>query len=52
MATFGVETTTDEVLEGIDLKGRWALVTGASAGLGVETRLICERKSFVIYCQI
>ena len=37
MATFGVETTTDEVLEGIDLKGRWALVTGASAGLGVET---------------
>ncbi len=30
-------TTTDEVLEGIDLTGRLALVTGASAGLGVET---------------
>lgn len=37
MATFGAETTTDEVLEGIDLTGRWALITGASAGLGVET---------------
>jgi NAD(P)-dependent dehydrogenase (short-subunit alcohol dehydrogenase family) len=35
--TFGRETTTDEVLEGIDLTGRHALVTGASAGLGVET---------------
>ena len=30
-------TTTDEVLDGIDLTGRLALVTGASAGLGVET---------------
>ncbi len=37
MAAFGAETTTDEVLEGIDLTGRWALVTGASAGLGQET---------------
>ena len=31
------ETTTDEVLAGVDLTGRVALVTGASAGLGVET---------------
>jgi NAD(P)-dependent dehydrogenase (short-subunit alcohol dehydrogenase family) len=30
-------TTTDEVLEGVDLTGRTALITGASAGLGVET---------------
>jgi NAD(P)-dependent dehydrogenase (short-subunit alcohol dehydrogenase family) len=37
MSTFGRETTTDEVLAGIDLSGRHALVTGASAGLGVET---------------
>jgi NAD(P)-dependent dehydrogenase (short-subunit alcohol dehydrogenase family) len=34
---FGPDTTTSEVLEGIDLTGRTALVTGASAGLGVET---------------
>jgi NAD(P)-dependent dehydrogenase (short-subunit alcohol dehydrogenase family) len=35
--SFGMTSTTDEVLEGIDLTGRHALVTGASAGLGVET---------------
>lgn len=33
----GVETTTDEVLEGIDLTGKVAMVTGASGGLGAET---------------
>lgn len=35
--TFGAKSTTDEVLEGIDLKGKRALVTGVSSGLGVET---------------
>ena len=35
--SFGSESTTDEVLEGVDLSGRWVLVTGASAGLGQET---------------
>jgi NAD(P)-dependent dehydrogenase (short-subunit alcohol dehydrogenase family) len=34
---FGAETTTDEVLEGVDLSGKRILITGASAGLGVET---------------
>ncbi len=34
---FGAETTTDEVMAGIDLSGRRALVTGASGGLGLET---------------
>ncbi len=33
----GPTTTTDEVAAGIDLSGRVAVVTGASAGLGVET---------------
>ena len=33
----GFETTTEEVIEGIDLTGRVALVTGASSGLGAET---------------
>ena len=36
-ATFDASSTTDEVLEGVDLTGRRVLVTGASAGLGVET---------------
>jgi len=34
---FGEESTTDDVLEGVDLSGKRILVTGASAGLGVET---------------
>ncbi|HEY8996426.1 MAG TPA: SDR family NAD(P)-dependent oxidoreductase [Edaphobacter sp.] len=34
---FGAKSTTDEVLAGVDLKGKRFLVTGASAGLGVET---------------
>jgi NAD(P)-dependent dehydrogenase (short-subunit alcohol dehydrogenase family) len=35
--TFGATSTTDEVLEGLDLGGKRILVTGVSAGLGVET---------------
>lgn len=34
---FGAESTTDEVLAGVDLTGKRILVTGVSAGLGVET---------------
>lgn len=36
-ASFGAFSTTDEVLSGIDLRGKRILVTGVSAGLGVET---------------
>jgi NAD(P)-dependent dehydrogenase (short-subunit alcohol dehydrogenase family) len=35
--TFGAKSTTEEVLTGVDLKGKRILVTGVSAGLGVET---------------
>ncbi|MGZ4713808.1 MAG: SDR family NAD(P)-dependent oxidoreductase [Acidimicrobiia bacterium] len=35
--TFGATTTTDEVLDGLDLTGKRYLVTGASTGLGEET---------------
>src|SRR5271155_4285702 len=34
---FGATSTTDEVLEGVNLAGKRVLVTGVSAGLGVET---------------
>ena len=34
---FGATSTTDEVLSGLNLKGKRILVTGVSAGLGVET---------------
>jgi NAD(P)-dependent dehydrogenase (short-subunit alcohol dehydrogenase family) len=36
-SNFGATSTTDEVLAGVDLSGKRILVTGASAGLGVET---------------
>ena len=34
---FGAESTTEDVLAGVSLKGKRILVTGVSAGLGVET---------------
>lgn len=34
---FGATSTTDDVLAGVDLTGKRILVTGVSAGLGVET---------------
>ena len=34
---FGNETTAAEVLEGVDLSGRRAVVTGGGSGIGVET---------------
>lgn len=36
-ATLGATTTTEDVISGISLSDRVALVTGASSGLGVET---------------
>jgi NAD(P)-dependent dehydrogenase (short-subunit alcohol dehydrogenase family) len=35
--TFGAQTTAAEVIDGVDLHGRRAVVTGASSGIGVET---------------
>ena len=40
---FGATSTTDEVLEGVNLKGKRVLVTGVSAGLGVETARALDR---------
>jgi NAD(P)-dependent dehydrogenase (short-subunit alcohol dehydrogenase family) len=34
---FGALSTTDDVLQGVDLSGKRVLVTGVSAGIGVET---------------
>ena len=36
-ATFGATSTTEDVLAGSDLRDRRVLITGVSAGLGVET---------------
>ena len=37
MSKWNKETTTNEILEGLDLSGKKVLVTGASGGLGEET---------------
>jgi NAD(P)-dependent dehydrogenase (short-subunit alcohol dehydrogenase family) len=34
---FGFETTAAEVVEGVDLSGKRAIVTGGASGIGVET---------------
>lgn len=34
---FGAKSTADEVLSGVDLRGKRFLVTGVSAGIGLET---------------
>ncbi|MCU1458265.1 MAG: oxidoreductase, partial [Actinomycetia bacterium] len=34
---FGFSSTADEVIAGVDLTGKRALVTGASSGIGEET---------------
>ena len=36
-AAFGATSTTEDVLSGVNLRGKRILVTGVSAGLGVET---------------
>src|SRR3546814_6389114 len=42
-------STTDEVLAGVDLRGKRILVTGVSAGLGVETaRALAARGADVV----
>ncbi|HXW83066.1 MAG TPA: SDR family NAD(P)-dependent oxidoreductase [Candidatus Binataceae bacterium] len=47
--SFGADSTADEVLEGIDLSGKRVLVTGVSAGLGVETsRALAARHAALV----
>ena len=47
--TFGATSTTEDVLSGINLRGKRILVTGVSAGIGVETsRSLAARGANVI----
>jgi NAD(P)-dependent dehydrogenase (short-subunit alcohol dehydrogenase family) len=49
MSSFGATTTTDEVMEGVDLTGKTLMVTGASSGLGIEaSRVFAKAGATVI----
>jgi NAD(P)-dependent dehydrogenase (short-subunit alcohol dehydrogenase family) len=43
MSTLGKRSTAEEALQGQSLKGKKAIVTGASSGLGVETTRVLAR---------
>ncbi|MFD0773698.1 oxidoreductase, partial [Streptomonospora algeriensis] len=46
---FSARSTAKEVLEGIDLSGRLAVVTGGYSGLGLETtRALAEAGAHVV----
>jgi NAD(P)-dependent dehydrogenase (short-subunit alcohol dehydrogenase family) len=49
MSAFGEDSTTDEVLEGVDLTDVNVVITGTSAGLGVETaRVVAAHGATVV----
>src|ERR1700733_8734078 len=46
---FGATSTTEDVLAGVNLQGKRILITGVSAGLGVETaRSLAARGAHVV----
>ena len=48
---FDVDTTTDEVVAGLDLSGQTVVVTGATSGLGKETaRALASAGARVVLC--
>lgn len=49
MNRYDANTTASEVIEGISLQGRTAVVTGASSGLGIETaRVLAQAGATVV----
>lgn len=47
---FGFESTAAQVADGIDLTGKTAVVTGVSAGLGVETARVLASRGAKVVC--
>jgi NAD(P)-dependent dehydrogenase (short-subunit alcohol dehydrogenase family) len=48
-SVFGADSTAEQVTEGLDLRGKLAVVTGCTAGIGFETmRVLAMRGAFVV----
>jgi NAD(P)-dependent dehydrogenase (short-subunit alcohol dehydrogenase family) len=48
---FDVDTTTDEVVDGLDLSGKTIVITGATSGLGKESaRALAQTGARVVLC--
>ena len=48
---FDVDTTTDEVVEGLDLSGQTIVITGATSGLGKESaRALAQTGAHLVLC--
>jgi len=47
---FGFESTAEEVARDIDLKGKTLVVTGVSAGLGIETARVLAARGARVVC--
>uniref|UniRef100_A0A0C1QRF1 Probable oxidoreductase n=1 Tax=Tolypothrix bouteillei VB521301 TaxID=1479485 RepID=A0A0C1QRF1_9CYAN len=48
MTSFGRDSTAAEVVEGINLSGKQAIVTGAASGIGIETSRALARTGAVV----
>ncbi|MCH7898923.1 MAG: SDR family NAD(P)-dependent oxidoreductase, partial [Proteobacteria bacterium] len=48
-SAFDEDSTAEEVTEGLDLKGKLAVVTGCTSGIGFETmRVLAMRGAYVV----
>ena len=47
---FGFDSTAEEVARDIDLSGKTAVVTGVSAGLGIETARVLASRGARVVC--
>jgi NAD(P)-dependent dehydrogenase (short-subunit alcohol dehydrogenase family) len=50
LGPYGADSTAEQVVEGINLTGKTALVTGANSGLGYETMRVLAKRGAHVLC--